>query len=378
MGEHKTSKGHPVDHSHTVPPLNAADQEIAKDFLAALFPKAEVVCPATTEYNCHGFAFAPTHLAWYDFADLFIADDYSGTPMDSPEPGDILIYSLEGVLAHSAVVIEVSGSKIVRLQSKWGGVAQVKHTPDHVPPDYGAPIVLLRTQPGVPKHPAAGGGVTTCPEAVGAEGPTGDTEDRGSRGGEAAAGVDAAVSEAETADGGAQPPDRFRLMLASTPEVRRRILRSSTFPQSGGADPFNERSDADLSEAVAEAAAEDVQDEIEKALAELPSRESQFRLMLASTPEVLRGAISRLPPVESLVRIGKADERAKKAVLEFFERPKVQEDEQVTGIALYLLSQLPSKEAVGPLARYLEGKFSQFNGDLAVDALKAAVSKTTT
>jgi hypothetical protein len=383
MPEHKTSKGHPVEHRHEDPDLHAADQEIARDFMAKLFPQAEVVNPATLKYNCHGFAFAPTHHGWYDFADLFISDDYAGTPMDSPEPGDILIYGLEGVLAHSAVVIEVSGDKIVRVQSKWGGVAEVKHPTDHVPDVYGKPLVLLRTQPGIPKHPVVSAGVNKAVASASEEAGEG-SEVAAVTGGERAAGTETAAFAAERTGGDSKAPERFRLMLASTPEVRRRILRSSSLPKVLGAGPFDAPLNAESLEvgfpgAELESVSPDkAQSEIEKALDELSAPVSQFHLLLASTPEVLTSAASRLPPVKDLIRIGKTDPQAKRAVLEFFNKPEIQEDDQITGLVLFLLSQLPSKEAVGAIARYLEaGRFSPFNGRLAVDALREAVAVAT-
>ncbi|HEV2802803.1 MAG TPA: hypothetical protein VGW12_20190, partial [Pyrinomonadaceae bacterium] len=122
--------------------------------MADQFPEADIVEDATIRYNCHGFALAPTHEGWYNFPDFFLSDDYVGVAMDSAQPGDVLIYGQNGVITHSALVIEVSGGTIVRLQSKWGRVNEVKHPVSHVPEIYGEPIVLLRRRPGLVQHPA--------------------------------------------------------------------------------------------------------------------------------------------------------------------------------------------------------------------------------
>ena len=177
MAEHRTIKERIVDHFHFEPDLHDADEEIAARLLSEHFPKAEVVKPATRTYNCHGFALASEHPGWYNFPDFFLSDNYRAVPMECPQLGDVLIYSSQGAISHSAVVIEVRGSEIVKLQSKWGEVAQVKHAPGDVPGVYGERLVLLRPRPGVPKHPA----VVAIEKA--AAGGSGGAEEPAGRGG---------------------------------------------------------------------------------------------------------------------------------------------------------------------------------------------------
>lgn len=344
-----------------------------------LFPLSKVVNPATLNYNCHGFALAPRHLGWYNFPDFFISDDYVGTAMESPQPGDILIYGLEGVLTHSAVVIQVSGSDIVSVQSKWGGVAEVKHPPRAVPDVYGAPLVLLRPRPGFPKHPAlSGDGNATAAGGGGAGEPASSSP--------ASESGAAETSAAETVSPRAQLPERFMLMLASTPEVRRRILRTGpSKPGGGGSVPFNAPTppiggpEAAAAETLDASTDEGVQDDIKKALEELSARDTQFMLMLASTAEVLRAAASQLKPITDLIELSDTGPEARsavvRAVIEFFEKPETQADEQIIGLTLFLMSKIPSKEAVVPIARYLATReFSLFNGGLAADALRASIT----
>lgn len=391
MPEHKTSNDRVVPHLHREPDLHAADQELARRFMNELFPRAEVVKEATLKYNCHGFALAPAHEGWYNTPDFFLSDDFTGTA-DAPQPGDVLIYGQNGIITHSAVVVEISNGAIEMLQSKWGGVAEVKHPVDHVPGVYGEPIVLLRRRPGVPQHPAVSG-VVDAAATVGETSGEASADDAPEPQAEATE-----VGTAETMSAGKQAPERFMLMLASTPEVERHIRQSLESTQGGGAasftrPPINNSSAAppfiDNSGAAAETLdtastletfpAEDTQDDIQKALVELSAPVTQFQLMLASTPEVLREAASRLQPIQDLIELDKTKPETRKTIVEFFEKPETQADEEITGLTLFLLMMLPSKEAVVALARYLEaGKFSPFNGSLAVDALKAAVAGVTT
>jgi hypothetical protein len=375
MGEHLTSKKRDVKHDHFDPNLHAADQEIAKRFMAELFKQAVVVKEATLAYNCHGFALAPTHLAWYSFPDLILTDNYTGTPMDSPQIGDVLIYSKSALITHSALVIKINGSKIEQVQSKWGGVAEVKHPPGHVPDVYGEPIVLLRPLPEVGKHPV----VVEAEKAATAAKETGGADGVADSDGGAVISVEGVAEAAtlsdttETTEQSVEVPERFMLMLASTPEVRRRILESGTSARASGGGISESLPVADTLEAAP--SDESTQADIENALKELAAESTQFHLMLASSPDVLRLAAAELPPVKALIRFGQTNPEAGKAVLELFEKPETQDDEQITGIALFLLSKLPVQTAVAPIARYLQTrKFSSFNGALAIEALRAAVT----
>lgn len=366
MARHVTTKGREVEHLHRLlnePEIHAADLELLRRIMAEQFPQAEIVKRATIRYNCHGFALAPRHEGWYNFPDFFLSDDYIGVAMNSPQLGDVLIYGRNGAISHSAVVIEVSGSTIVRLQSKWGRVNEVKHPVCHVPAIYGEPIVLLRLRSFLDQHPAVTE-VTDVSATIkcGAEGSADRSEP------EAEAGTAERVSERE------KIPERLLLMFASTPEVERQIRQST---QGRSAVPFDAPSPlVDNSEETFRA--NDTWDEIQNALAEFSSPLSQFQLMLASTPQVLRDAASRLRPVQDLIRLDETNPRTRKAIVEFFKKPETQADEDIAGITLFTLTRLPSKEAVPAIARYLAaGKFSSFNGSLAVDALKEAVAVAT-
>ena len=385
MPTHTTSKGRIVNHLHRLddePEIHEADLELLRRLMADQFPQAEIVKESTISYNCHGFALAPRHEGWFNFPDFFLSDDFTGTA-ESPQPGDVLIYGQNGVITHSAVVIEVSGGTIVRLQSKWGRVNEVKHPVDHVPEVYGEPIVLLRRRPGVLQHPAVSGG-----DAKATGGASGAESPADSAIGDAPAPQTEAAEDGTTAtvSSSQKIPKRLMLMFASTPEVERQIRQSSESTQGRSVvsvDPPSplDNSGTEAAETLAISSTETpsaAPDEIQRALAEFSSPLTQFQLMLASTPQVLREAASRLQPVQDLIELDKTNPGTRKAIVEFFERPEIQADEELTGITLFTLTKLPSKEAVPAISRYLEaGNFSPFNGSLAVEALKEAVAVAT-
>ena len=107
------------------------------------------------------------------------------------------------------------------------------------------------------------------------------------------------------------------------------------------------------------------------AIEQLYHRDVRAELMLASRPEVRRAIIESLPSVKELIEIGP---EAGPAILDFFERDATQADDELAGVALYLLQRIPSDKAVRPLARYLRsGKLSGMNSELAAQAFLTTV-----
>lgn len=108
------------------------------------------------------------------------------------------------------------------------------------------------------------------------------------------------------------------------------------------------------------------QEAVRELIERLSEPDVYVELMLASTEEVRRTIIETLPWVRDLIAIGP---KAEKAVLEFFSRDETQNNDQLSGIALYLLQRIPSEKAVRPLARYIRsGKVPAINRDLAAQA----------
>jgi len=107
------------------------------------------------------------------------------------------------------------------------------------------------------------------------------------------------------------------------------------------------------------------------AIEQLYDRDVRAELMLASRPEVRRAIIESLPSVKELIEIGP---EAAPVILDFFEREATQTDDELAGVALYLLQRIPSNQAVRPLARYLRsGKLSGMNSELAAQAFLTTV-----
>lgn len=205
MAEFKTGNGRPVTHQHSEVFLSAQTVEAAREWLERNFPNVRVIRSASCRYNCHGFAFAQRH-AWFSSVDRFLADDYRLVNMSEARIGDILIYTLNGERTHSAVVTEVDEGEIIEVRSKWGAQAEVFHSPLDVPrregEDYGRPAFLyrLRTEFG----PFA----AIAREAV--------MKDETAR--------REAITQAM--EKFTDPDIYFRLLLASSPEMTRRIIES--------------------------------------------------------------------------------------------------------------------------------------------------------
>lgn len=149
MALFNTSQGNDVPHCH-IPNYpceehnhTPAEAQAARDWMAVHFPNADEIRVPSLRYNCHGYAYADAH-GWFNYPDLFIADDFSEVPLDSPKKHDVVLYVNDGVLMHSAIIKSVSGGSIKKLRSKWGGGPAVVHSLTDVPAVYGQPTHLLR------------------------------------------------------------------------------------------------------------------------------------------------------------------------------------------------------------------------------------------
>lgn len=92
----------------------------------------------------------------------------------------------------------------------------------------------------------------------------------------------------------------------------------------------------------------------------------RVQLKLASTPEVRRAIIASLPAVKDLVEMGS---EASQDVLALFEREETAENDELVGVALYLLQRVPTQEAARPLARFIKSdRLTTINNDLAAQA----------
>lgn len=140
---------------------------------------------------------------------------------------------------------------------------------------------------------------------------------------------ESATEAGETVSSSKNIPERLLLMFASTPEVERQIRQSFELTERSSVGPLaapsplidNSADSAANSLAPSSTSetspAELTQDEIRKTLAELSAPLTQFQLMLASTPQVLRAAASSLQPVQDLIELDKTKPATRKAIVEF-------------------------------------------------------------
>lgn len=81
-------------------------------------------------FNCHGLTFA-SRRTWIDkpteVQKILDDDDYELVPKTGVKPGDIAIYTLNGEICHSGIVVEVVPMKGPRVLSKWALLHEVIH-----------------------------------------------------------------------------------------------------------------------------------------------------------------------------------------------------------------------------------------------------------
>lgn len=89
---------------------------------------------ATLRYNCHAYAWysQDTHIyCWIDYPTAYVNDAHTkSVAWSNLRVGDRIVYYVNGVAAHSAIVISLSGG--VRVASKWGGLHLFEHSYDNV------------------------------------------------------------------------------------------------------------------------------------------------------------------------------------------------------------------------------------------------------
>lgn len=87
---------------------------------------------ASGMYNCHGLTFAARRTCVDDLraiAKILADDNYREVPALNVLPGDIVLYYEGGVVCHSGIVVEVSGTvpRFTKVVSKWGPSGEFVH-----------------------------------------------------------------------------------------------------------------------------------------------------------------------------------------------------------------------------------------------------------
>jgi hypothetical protein len=94
------------------------------------------VGPCAT-FNCHGLTFGARR-TWIEGSQqiqkILDEDDYVTIPAKETLPGDIAIYTKDGQIEHSGIVVEGGGSlKQPKILSKWANLHEVVHLPLECP-----------------------------------------------------------------------------------------------------------------------------------------------------------------------------------------------------------------------------------------------------
>jgi hypothetical protein len=121
-------------------PLEGARQEIAA--WQRQLPNAvhrDEVGPCNT-FNCHGLTFA-SRRTWIHQATevqkILDDDDYHIVDRAKVKPGDVAIFTKNGEIGHSGIVVEViellGGLRVPRILSKWARLHEVVHRPSEGP-----------------------------------------------------------------------------------------------------------------------------------------------------------------------------------------------------------------------------------------------------
>jgi hypothetical protein len=392
-GDIKTHKGKVVRHDH--PKQEQGEMlEVSVKLCRALVlqiikpEEFEEVEPPTRTYNCFGLAFGKRH-GWIRAPEFIMAHDF-GSLAGAPQNDDVVLYIKDTLLTHAALVHEVKDDQIVKVRSKWGEGGELIHRPEDVPSEYGIPAVFMRRT-----HE------TTIPDML-----SPGTETKADEAGDEVL-VEAISPSATSLEAAAEDEIGTLLMLASTDELRDRIIRQQAGVR-GMAATTSVDDTSPFIESLAvesEVATEDetgTEDEppppppalppgvdpetINKQLTELLKDELHHRLAFASFPAVARKIIIELPPVKELTDIAKRADAASNAVgqatLKFFEDQlaAVGDDDEkkkffdkLFSILFFILKNSPVKEAAPVLSNYiLTRKPLGLSRTLAVEAFSAA------
>lgn len=127
------------------------EDELEPDIVTALrtaalnYPGVVIIDEATGNYNCHSYAWymeSTVNPYWIPEAEAYGNDVHSvwRAENETPQPGDICVYMVDGMIKHSAVVDRIEGGTII-CRSKWGQSVLCEHPSNVVPTGYWQPGV---------------------------------------------------------------------------------------------------------------------------------------------------------------------------------------------------------------------------------------------
>jgi len=117
-------------------PPRAGDQRLCEDYRRD-YPNAQHrPTTPTRQYNCHGLTFA-CRRTWIwkssEVAKILTDDEYQPIELRDVLPGDIVLYTQNGDVEHSGIVIKSGYVPIIL--SKWGPAHEVVHRVNDCPYD---------------------------------------------------------------------------------------------------------------------------------------------------------------------------------------------------------------------------------------------------
>jgi len=117
-------------------PVRAGDEQACEDCRRAYPNARHRPTPPSRKYNCHGLTFAARR-TWIwkpsEITKILNDDEYEPVNLCDIMPGDIAVYTRNGDVEHSGVVIE--GGYVPMILSKWGPAHEVLHRVNDCPYD---------------------------------------------------------------------------------------------------------------------------------------------------------------------------------------------------------------------------------------------------
>ena len=119
--------------------FNAAETKAAYNYTVNRYPKAIICADATTNYNCHSYAWynqATTNKYWMNIPGKYMTDGsykkVGAKPTATNQKVCYIQYQFDNPYIHSGIVKKISGN-IITIHSKWGAGPLVRHPVGYSP-----------------------------------------------------------------------------------------------------------------------------------------------------------------------------------------------------------------------------------------------------
>lgn len=132
----KTPKGTDVEVMRLGEKLSPIEKKQKDDWVKSTYPNTTLISSATTNYNCHSYAWysqSTSNLYWMNYPNAYMTDgSYTKRTIDC-NAGDRVYYSSGG--GHSGIVTGTgtSSQKLILITSKWGKLGLVSHKHNDCP-----------------------------------------------------------------------------------------------------------------------------------------------------------------------------------------------------------------------------------------------------